>query len=594
MLRLDTLRSQMLVGFLLVLVVILTVVGAVTFDSVSMLLKNNAEKHIRQTAVQGNGRLEAILKQVDSLSIQVATHSYVQQLLEHEFAGEESSFAARQALQPVANLIQTYASGITSVEIYTLHGRRLFPLDGSDLHDIIESDSIMKAQSYKGSMLWAGMTPESPGTVTALRRINLINESFAPAGYLLVRIDRNVFKLDELGEGEMSLLVDGSGEPIARQGAEGLSAETIGSLLASGEHTVTIGERSYVLVKQQSPVTGWTLLILTPVSAITEGISVLRTAIFVSAGIGTLLFILLSFLLSTVITRPILTLIKTMRSARFGELKTSEQISSTVEINELNHTYNQMVSNMNELIRLVYEKELLQNRTELKALQAQIHPHFLYNTLEALYWSLVEKDEEELAEYVVAMSELFRYTITGLGREEWVTLGEELEHIERYLLIMGMRFGERLTWRIISTPDDTCIKLPKLLIQPLVENAIQHGVENKIGPGTVTVTVMHAPQEGTLSVTVEDDGAGMDEETLDRLRETLAEGRERAEGSSGSGLGIANVERRLRLYYGEHAALHHPLSIVSSRGSGTAVTLSIPVRTEVQEDDAVESDLSRG
>ncbi|MFX7329282.1 histidine kinase, partial [Acinetobacter baumannii] len=88
-----------------------------------------------------------------------------------------------------------------------------------------------------------------------------------------------------------------------------------------------------------------------------------------------------------------------------------------------------------------------------------IHPHFLYNTLEALYWSLVEKDEEELAEYVVAMSELFRYTITGLNGEEWVTLGDELEHIERYLLIMGMRFGDRLKWRIISTPDDTRVRL---------------------------------------------------------------------------------------------------------------------------------------
>lgn len=105
-----------------------------------------------------------------------------------------------------------------------------------------------------------------------------------------------------------------------------------------------------------------------------------------------------------------------MRSTRLGILKPIENVSSTMEIQELNYSYNKMVDNINELIQLVYEKELSRSHTELKALQAQINPHFLFNTLDVLYWSLLDRDEDQLAEYVVAMSDLFRYTITGSSK----------------------------------------------------------------------------------------------------------------------------------------------------------------------------------
>src|SRR5689334_5431076 len=142
--------------------------------------------------------------------------------------------------------------------------------------------------------------------------------------------------------------------------------------------------------------------------------------------VGVLLFLILTFILSTMITSPILNLIKAMRGAKYGSLKPIPVTSSTLEINELNNTYNQMVAYLNELIEVVYEKEIIQSRTELKALQAQINPHFLFNTLEALYWALEDKDEEELSQVVVAMSGLFRYVINRADDDEWVTVADEL------------------------------------------------------------------------------------------------------------------------------------------------------------------------
>jgi len=154
-----------------------------------------------------------------------------------------------------------------------------------------------------------------------------------------------------------------------------------------------------------------------------------------------------------------------MKHAIEGELVTNPDTSSTLEIMELNHTFNQMVENTNYLIQVVYEKEIMRSRTELEALQAQINPHFLYNMLNALYWSLIEK--EEIAENVVAMSDLFRYTISHPKKDDWVTVGEELEQIERYMKLMKMRFGNRLIWRITAEEKILKVKIPKLIIQPL-------------------------------------------------------------------------------------------------------------------------------
>lgn len=573
--KFNTLRNQMLFGFLLVMIIILALVGIITFDSVSNLLKSKAEVHIQQTAVQANGRLEGMLQQIDSLTTVVSTNPYVQSLLLNELNGQRATFAERQALLPIVNIVQTYTDGVKSVEIYGQDRRRLFPLDEAKLEDKISEERIGLATAEKGGIIWFGIDPADAESVLAIRRISLMDSNFEPGGYLLARIKRGVFSfqspLSGDGEAESMLLVGSDGKIIASNDPA-ITEKDAAALYHSETATIETGDQTYIVVRQRSAVTGWTLFILTPMGTVTQGISVLRTAILASAGIGTVLFILLSLLLSTIITRPVFRLIKTMRGARLGVLKPTDIVSSTIEINELNRTYNQMVDNINELIRLVYEKELLQSRTELKALQAQINPHFLFNTLEALYWSLQEKSEDELAEFVVAMSDLFRYTIGGPGKGEWVTLNDELEHIERYLLIMKMRFGERLSWRILTSPEFGAVRLPKLLIQPFVENAILHGVEKQIGSGTVTVSVARTEREDELAITVEDDGAGMDEETLRSILEGLEKGQVV---SRKSGMGIANVYRRIKLYFGEEAEGACPISIRSRAGEGTSVRLKI-------------------
>lgn len=573
-----TLRNQMLIGFILVMAAVLLIFGVNTYRSVSGLLKTSAAKHIQETAVQAGGRLDALIGQMDTLTAQIMTDGYVQELLLDDMNGHPPGFSERQKLAQTVSRYQTYSKGINRIELYTKDYRRAFPLDDQSLGARVGMSWIRKAEEQKGRLLWLGLDPREPGSVLALRRISLMDRWFSSGGYLLVSMDRSIFELRESMEpdrpAEIMVLTDPEGVPII-SGLPGLQEQT--ELFHHGGATLALNGQNYMVIRQTSAETGWTLFILTPIQEVTKGISVLRTAILMSGLIGFLLLLLLSYLVSGLITRPILRLIKTMRGARDGVLKRNPRNSRTMELRELNHTYNQMVDNINELIKLVYEKELVQSRTELKALQAQINPHFLYNTLEAFYWSLSDKGEEELADLVIAMSHIFRYVITAPGKQEWVTLGQELEHIERYLQIMKMRLGLRLDWSIECPGEWGGVPVPKLLIQPLVENAIVHGIEGRVNGGTVRVRVEAADDVPRLTVTVEDDGSGMAESVLRQLM--LDEPPSTA--PKGTGVGIRNVKRRLELYYGPEAG---ELFVMSSPGKGTTVQFGIPWGGEAWHD----------
>lgn len=572
--RLNTLRNQIFIGFMLVMVIVLSSVGIFTYNQVSVLLRNSAEKHIQQTAVQATGKLDALLQQISTMTAQVATNVSIQRLLVQELEGKRISFSERQSLQQEVRKYEGYITGIRSLEIYTSDYRRLFPLDDISLNSRLSKDWIGQVDEGMGRLVWFGQDPNDADVVIAIRRVRLIDRSFNSAGYVLVRIEKSYFELTKSDAGikmetrESMGLFDERGQKISSDFPSTVDAAVI---LDQSRETVIVDGEEYIAVQEKSEATGWILVILTPVNYTTEGISVLRTAIIVSGIVGGLLFLIFTFILSTMITRPILNMIKVMRGARFGTLKHNPNTSSTMEINELNNTYNQMVDSLNELIEVVYQKEIIQSRTELKALQAQINPHFLFNTLEAFYWALDDKGEEELANIVVAMSGLFRYVINRSDDDEWVTVGDELDHVERYLKIMEMRMVDRLVWRIETEEAYRSVPLPKLLIQPLVENAILHGVEQRIGQGTIVLRVEASNHPGHTQITVTDDGPGMDASTIRNLYAAMNEGH--LSTSRGTGVGIVNVERRLRLYYESGTG---GLDIKSEEDQGTTVSFEIP------------------
>ncbi|QAY67129.1 sensor histidine kinase [Paenibacillus protaetiae] len=574
--QMNTLRNQIFIGFMFVMLIVLGAVGFFSYGQISVLLRNNTEKHIQQTAFQATGKLDVLLQQADTFTTRVATNAKVQHLMAKEATGGTISFDERQSLQEEVRKELAYMSGVKSIELFLSNYQMLFPLSDVSLDHRVTASYIREADEADGKLVWFGMNPSFPDSVIAIRRIRLMDYSFADAGYVMVQIDKNYFELTadasvkaNAASSEMMGLFDGANQTITSDFSKEVDVE---KMLQQGDETVKLDGERYTAIEKTSEVTGWKIIILTPVKYASEGITVLRTGLIVSLLVGGLLFILLTFILSTMITRPILSLIKAMRNAKLGTIKPIPVTSSTMEINELNNTYNQMVDSLNELIDVVYEKELAQSRTELKALQAQINPHFLFNTLEAFYWALEDKGEEELGQVVIAMSGLFRYVISRADEEEWVTVGDEFEHAERYLTIMDMRMVDRLAWEIHSEEGCRSVPIPKLLIQPIVENAILHGVEQQIGKGTVTIWAEPSAVPGYTRISISDNGPGMSSEKIRALYEAMDSGQANPE-SKGTGVAIRNIQKRLKLYYGDETG---GLDIQSEEGKGTTIAFEIP------------------
>ncbi|MEH7451371.1 sensor histidine kinase [Gottfriedia acidiceleris] len=534
-------------------------------------MKDTTEKQIKQTAIEANGRMETLYKQIDTLSNQLMTNETVQQVLLGLKNGESVDFAKRQSLIRVINNFLAYSNGISSFELYSSEGNRIFPFGEKNLSSVIDEKWVKEAEAEKGRLVWVGKDPKNSNYSYAIRRVSLMDRWFSNGGYLVVRILNSYFQVEESnvspGEKDYMMLLDRDLTPITDN--YGIDIQ---KFLLEGYESIKVNKKQYMIVTQPSTKTGWTLVILKPTSFLNEGVTPVRKATLLSGAIGFIIFVISSIILATMITRPIKKLTNTMKNAKMDELKINKESAASLEIIELNRTYNQMVENTNHLIQVVYEKELLRSQTELKALQAQIDPHFLYNTLNALYWSLDDRGEEDLAEIVIAMSGLFRYTIGNANSSEWVTVQAALDQIERYLQIMKMRLGERLLWEISVEPNLLAIKIPKLLIQPLVENAIMHGIESSRKQGIVLVKIKRINDSSNLLVTVKDNGPGIDREALKALN--LAIKNDNVSSFKGMGMALTNVNKRIKLYYEGYDL--GGLRLESEIGKGTTVLFEVP------------------
>ncbi|SHM68061.1 sensor histidine kinase [Gracilibacillus kekensis] len=568
----NTLRNQLLVVYLIVMFIVLFIVSTITYILVEDLLQGNAEDQIKQTVIESSGRYDSLFEQLNMVTKQVLTNEEVQEALLMESRGEITSFNNRQSLMSTTNLIQANADGIYSIEIYNDEYKRIIPIDSTILLDRIDPQWIIRANEQGGRLIWLGEDPLDQNYFLVGRQINLIDDNFKHGGYIIARVNRSYFQLNpNQQDGEtkdITILVDEMNEMIVSN----YHGDDFEKILAEKSEKIDINNQEYMLVKETSPLTGWTMYNLSPVNQLTSGISTVQSGILIAGVIGLLIFFISSLFLSTFITKPITRLTKTMRTAGEGVLAHNPVVNSTNEINELNQTYNQLAAETNYLVQMVYEKEIIKNRTELKALQAQIHPHFLFNTLDALYWSLDEKEEEELANVVLAMSELFRYTITKENQDEWVTIKEELDHIERYMKIMRMRFGDRLNWEKDVDPEWLHVMIPKLMIQPFVENAILHGAGNVVGNSHITVTIEKVSHVNRLRIVVADNGPGMSDEKLAEVKKLMEGGLSQ---QKQHGLALQNVQQRLRMYYESERC--REITIASEEGKGTMVSFEIPV-----------------
>ena len=323
-----------------------------------------------------------------------------------------------------------------------------------------------------------------------------------------------------------------------------------------------VGQERMALSVIENEATGWKIYTMVPYSDISAQVQSLNHSILLSIILCNLLILVCLLVVSLAITAPVKKLIEAMREVQQGNFDYRIDNKRSDEMGRLMETFNYMVFKIDMLIKEVYQEKLAQKNTELEALQSQINPHFLYNTLDTINWMLLEKKEYEISGIVVSLGEMMKYAISRSSRT--VALREEIRHVSNYLLIQKERMEDKLEYEIDIPHQYESVQVPRLILQPLVENAIIHGIETG---GKVSIRVYERVEDGGCWLEVSDNGAGMDEEQLKRLRDGTTEMR-----MDHRSIGVENVNKRIRLYYGEEFGL----MIESRLGEGTVIRFCIP------------------
>ena len=281
-------------------------------------------------------------------------------------------------------------------------------------------------------------------------------------------------------------------------------------------------------------------------------------------GIVLILVIILSYYIPRSITMPITRISKVTDQVAKGNLSVRAAAESGAEARMLSDSLNAMIDKINELLDQVTTEQVRLRKAEFELLQAQINPHFLYNTLDTIVWLAEAGDQKRVVSMVGNLSDFFR---TSLNQgKDIISIREELAHVRSYLEIQQVRYQDILRYKITVPEDLYEYKIPKITIQPLVENALYHGIKNKRGQGTITVTGKR--NENGFVLYVRDNGIGM---TQERLKEVRA-GIQKLSYTGKEIYGLYNVNERIRLNFGET----YGISIESTYGEGTCVSISLP------------------
>ncbi|MEJ8302882.1 sensor histidine kinase [Saccharibacillus sacchari] len=372
-----------------------------------------------------------------------------------------------------------------------------------------------------------------------------------------------------LEDGEHLLLFGADGDPYYTDDeafyreAKGNGLQQALERAASGPADWKSGREDYLLMTDESAGGTWTLAKPMPYSRIYEAADAAREwNTLIGAGFVVLSALLVAFV-SGAITRPLARLAQRMNRFSGGDFETQAPVRGHDEISHLTRHFNDMVQRTNELINERYRMKLVEQSAILKALEAELNPHFLYNALQAISTQALRGGRLDIADMVDDLAQSLRYCIGG---SDIVPASDELRHIERYLSLQKARFGSRLRVEYAWHESLLNLRIPRLSVQSLVENSIKHALERV--KNTVTIMIQAERTENGAVVTVSDDGPGIDpvrlKEVLDYLERPFTE-------REGGHIGLQNLHTRLKILYGEQAGL-----AIETGGQGTSLILHIP------------------
>lgn len=579
-------------------IVIFTVMEIYFFYSFSNLTQKRA-------ATYGNQMIEQTRRKIDSVfnDIRVSTSIAVNSKRIQEFSVVDDDYKRAFDTGPYAldlmEYMRSFNSYVNGIVINDIAGRRLYSLASAsgDIFFINQYETFIRKYKEDPSLREKGMF------TTMLKDDRTDTEQFfyiAPiveaiggiyfsqiTGYCTVMVNmekmQGLVENTELTPRSTLYILNSRDEVIAstNSGARGTLFREVLSMdknnLLNGVKETIDGEEILVQVKALEQADGWRVVSMIPVAELTEDMAPMRK-VSIIVGIGIILTMLLtgSFFMNNLM-RPLMGLVMDMKRVGRRDMGFRIKVRFTNEVGLLARDINRMMDEMEEMARdmfgtqaRLYESELNQKQAEFSALQSQINPHFLYNTLNCISSIGLEYGSREIAQITFCMSKIFRYSIK---KDNLVQIREEIDCIQAYMKIILIRYENKFSMELDMEDRLLSMKTPKMILQPIVENSVYHGLERMDQGGRLLLTGS-TDVHGDVTFCITDTGRGMEPEELADLQAKLdTDSPERVPGGQpAQGIGLTNIHNRLRLLFGEG----YGITIESRFGHGMTVTVKIP------------------
>lgn len=579
--RFKSIQSTMMLSFSGLMAVAVLIFLMIALNFTSQTIYENSNNYTSQIVRQVNYDIDAYIDYMENISSVMAKSGDISLYLFEEEQSEEDIEEERERILTQFNTIMESREDIYNVAAVAENGRYIMNRGEEDLTPYID---IRKLDWYQAAMESpTGIAVSSSHVQNAIKssykwvitlsRVLVNNRTGAKEG--LFFIDLNYSAISDLcnnntiGNKGYIFVLDDKGNVIYHPKQQlmygGLHTEHIEEIMACEKDSLTVRDgterKLYTLSRSQK--TGWTVVGAAYTSELLKNNKQARMLYILAAAILILAVFAISSILSREITKPLRRLSESMSRVEKGEFdRVNVDVTMENEIGSLGKSYNLMTERIHTLMEENVYEQKQKRKSELKALQAQINPHFLYNTLDSIIWMSEAGQSDEVVEMTSALAKLLRQSISN--DHEQVELGQEMEYVKNYLTIQKMRYQDKLEYTVEVDPKVRHVMIVKLVLQPIVENAIYHGIKYKGSKGTLRIRAFAESED--VCIVIEDNGIGMDETALNIIFDETQKIHKQ------NGVGVPNVQKRLKLYYGDKYGIIYESKV----GIGTRATIRIP------------------
>lgn len=590
--KFKSIQSTMLVSFSALMVLAMLVFMVIAMRYTSGTIYENSINYMSQIIQQVNYDIDTYIEYMENISSVIAKSSDVPRYLFDQNQTEAEREAEKERILTQFQTIMESRDDIYNVAAVAKNGRYIINQGDDELTGYVDIESLDWYQAAMESKSGIAVSSShvqnaiqsSYKWVITLSRALVNNQTGEREGLFFVDLNYSAISdlcnNNSIEEKGYIFVLDAKGNIVYHPKQQlmygGLKTENIDAIMECREDSLIIDEGgdSKLYTMSKSKRTGWTVVGAAYTSELLKNNEQAQMWYLLVASILLLAVIGISSIISREITKPIRSLRDSMRKVQNGQFGTHVEVITENEIGSLGRSFNLMTSEIQALMEQNVYEQKQKRKSELKALQAQINPHFLYNTLDSIIWMSEAGENGEVVEMTSALARLLRQSISN-DKEE-VELEKEIEYVKNYLTIQKMRYKDKLEFFIYVDPRVAHVPIIKLVLQPLVENAIYHGIKYKETKGNLKIYAR--PVDGRVEIVVADDGIGMDEDVMEHIFDEHRKEQKR------NGVGVPNVQKRLKLQYGSEYGIRYE----SVKGAGTKAVITIPVdggRTDEKMDE---------